>query len=320
VLALGRGRVALDVEHLDPGESLTVLAGGVEARVIGTVFAVSRESARVTVDVVEGTVGVTTGEGPSLDVGAGKRLVAAVGMAPTMGDLAAEDRATVVALLAAGGITLAGEGESGDLGRDAGVGGSGGDLVTPGTSDGGRERSRIDASLAATGGEPIDAWRKLVASGRFIEAEGELTDYLESHPEDVAAWSLLADCRRKSGRWSDAVAAYLEVIDRGGRSEADRARYKAGVILQDRLGDHVAAARLFGEYLDGASGGALKPDAMLRRARSLVALGRGGEAKSLLERIVAAYPDLAAAESARRMLEEQNGVGEGPEGLEQPTQ
>jgi len=319
-LFLDHGRVALDIEHLASGESLTVVAAGLEARVVGTVFAVSNRSGRVAVDVVEGVVAVTFGDGPSVDVEAGRRLVATAGVAPRVEDLSDGDRAAVIALLAEGEDAPAEVGDEGDLARDAGAGGAGGDLAASAASDRGRERSGIDASLAATGGEPIDAWRSLVAGGRFIEAEGELTAHLGSHPEDAAAWSLLADCRRKSGRWSDAVAAYLEVIDRASRSDADLARYKAGVILQDRLGDHVAAARLFGEYLDGSGGGALAPDAVLRRARSLVALGRRGEARELLERIVAEHPDLAAAESARRMLAEQTGAGEGPEGFMQPTQ
>jgi ferric-dicitrate binding protein FerR (iron transport regulator)/TolA-binding protein len=316
-LELVRGGVALDVGSLDPGESLTVSAGDLEARVVGTVFAVSMDVDRVTVAVVEGKVDVSRTGGLSRSVGGGQRLITAVDQRIRVESLPSGERDRIMELFVEGfGYQPVGQERTGAFDEHAprvvdsdenAVAEQRGELRVDGISDG----ETVDGPPEVGADDPIDTLRDLVAAGRFIEAEGELTEHLQSQPGDTVAWSLLADCRRKSGRWSDAVSAYLEVIDRAGKSEADRARYKAGVILQERLGDHLAAARLFGEYLDGSGAGALAPDAVLRRARSLIAIGRGEEARALLERLVAEHPDVPAADAARRVL---GGLEQGGEG------
>ena len=304
---LARGMVALEVEGLGPGESIAVATGDLEAEVLGTVFAVSIEDGRTAVDVVEGIVVVSRRDSPTWRVGGGQRLVAPLDRRASVEDLPAEDRAAVIDLLALWEAPAAGA----SRGDGSGSGGtpepageiSGAPARETAIAEGGGTGDRArDASSSLAGEEPMDALRGLVANGRFIEAEGSIARHLESNPEDTVAWSLLADCRRKSFRWFDAVSAYLEVIDRSERSEADLARYKAGVILQDRLGEHRAAVRLFGEYLAGSGDGPLAPDAMSRLAKSLIALGEVERARSLLERVVAEHHDLPAADSARASL------------------
>jgi ferric-dicitrate binding protein FerR (iron transport regulator) len=316
LLELSRGRVALEVGPLVDGAKLTVEAGEISARVVGTVFTVSRERNRVEIATVEGEVIVEHSGGSSWSVGAGQRLVEASSGDVVVEDLPSEARSLVVELL-----SLKNEPDPAVVA--VGVTGVAETAEAEPIEPNGREDAETDINGTASehdGTEigQLQSWRELVAGGNFVKAEGELTQHLTTNPSDTAAWSLLADCRRKSGRWSDAVTAYLELIDRAAGPEADLARYKAGVILQDRLGDHLAAARLFREYLDRSGGGPLVPDAMVRRARSLIAIGEQRTAKSLLERVVREHQDSSAAGTAQRQLANFREDGEGPVTVEQP--
>ncbi len=309
-ITLVQGRIALDVDPLKAGEAFMITAGGLEILVVGTVLSVSWDGRTAGIEVAEGTVKVSGKDGAAWSVTGGRKL----GFTGEGAALVEELRVDEIARM----LDLFDRKRPGPAGRDdegvATVGSAGEPAIT------GSAAPAASAAFDDGGSGGLGELRGLVASGLFIEAEGRLEEYLKARPADTAAWSLLADCRRKSGRYSDAVAAYLELIDHATGSEADLARYKAGVILQDRLGDHVAAARLFGEVLGGSGGDALAPDAMVRAARSHAALGQTEQARTLLEQVLDRYAGHHAAGAARRLLEQMEGKaeGSGPPGQHSP--
>jgi TolA-binding protein len=151
----------------------------------------------------------------------------------------------------------------------------------------------------------IEQWRQWVLEGKLREAEIELRLYLKQHPLDTEAHSLLADCQRKAGKFSDAVETYKNLIAIGSVSQANRARFKAGVLLQEKLRDHFGAASIFEEYLAaGNSSPLLKAKALVRLARSLIALNEKHRAKMLLERVISDHSGTSAAINAREILEQ----------------
>jgi ferric-dicitrate binding protein FerR (iron transport regulator)/TolA-binding protein len=320
-LRLVHGRIALEAQSLIDGAQLIVEAGRLEVRVKGTVFAVARDRDRIRVETVEGEVAVARADGSSWRVVAGRQLVEDSAGGVFVDELPDEARSQIVRMLSASCEPEREPTNPLEVVEATDV------AVEPSAppdraGDETHVGNGLNGSMPAQDGilfDRLQVWRELVASGRFVEAEGELTRYLDTHPDDTAAWSLLADCRRKSGRWNDAVAAYLELIDRASGSEAGLARYKAGVILQDRLGDHLAAERLFRAYLERSGSGALVPDAMVRRARSLAALGEEQSAARLLEQVIQAHEGSFAADAARRMLGNLRDVGEGTAAVEQPS-
>lgn len=144
--------------------------------------------------------------------------------------------------------------------------------------------------------------RRMVLERRFQEAEQGLMQVVEADPQHATAWSLLGDCRRKQGRWAEALAAYRKVIEGGEPSQSNRARYLAGVLAQDNLVDHLQAEALFEAYLfhsNGASEDAVK----IRLARSKIALAKRPEARRLLAEVIARSRDIPSRERARKLLD-----------------
>ncbi|MCP4674252.1 MAG: tetratricopeptide repeat protein, partial [Deltaproteobacteria bacterium] len=121
-------------------------------------------------------------------------------------------------------------------------------------------------------------------------------------PRDHRAWSLLAHCLRKKGKWREAAAAYREVIAIAPEAQANRARFKAGVVLQDKLGRHREAIVTFDEYLEMAGAKSLEVEAKIRLARSYSAIGDKGRARKILEDVVSHHGGAAGAAKAKQML------------------
>ncbi|HUT77076.1 MAG TPA: FecR domain-containing protein, partial [Polyangia bacterium] len=72
---LVHGRIFLEVDRLEAGETFVVTAGGFEIRVRGTVFAVSWDGRALGVDVADGTVEVSGRDGASWRVTRGRKLL-----------------------------------------------------------------------------------------------------------------------------------------------------------------------------------------------------------------------------------------------------
>lgn len=153
----------------------------------------------------------------------------------------------------------------------------------------------------------IDLWRRWVLEGRFEAAETALDDHLSEHPMDTDAYSLLADCRRKAGKYIEAVETYKKLTAIAGDYQANRARFKAGVLLQENLKNHLGAAAIFDEYLSTGKGTPLlRAKAAIRLASSLIELGETERAKKLLSKIVDDYGGSSVAIQAREVLNKIN--------------
>ncbi len=146
-------------------------------------------------------------------------------------------------------------------------------------------------------------WRKWILDGRYGEAERALVKHLQTHPRDEASWSLLADCHRKVHKWKAAVKAYKRITALGSGKAANSARFEAAVLLQDKLGNHSAAARLLSAYLETPM--LLEADALVRLARAELNQGKTDSAIERLKKVIARYRGTSAAIRARRILDNQ---------------
>ncbi len=105
---------------------------------------------------------------------------------------------------------------------------------------------------------------------------------------------------RWAGDAARAVALYRKLVgDFAGSPEALLARVPLGGLLLERGRTREALVELE-RYLDVAPSGALAPEALYGRARSLAAMGRREEARRTWERLLRDYPDSAYAPLARR--------------------
>jgi TolA-binding protein len=152
---------------------------------------------------------------------------------------------------------------------------------------------------SATTYEEIEA---LVVSGNCAEAMSDLERRLADDPTNGRMWRLLASCRRKTGDLAGAVAAYRKVIQHGSPAMAAAARFRAGVILQDRLGRPGEAAALFEEYLTSKGPKQLSAEAWLRLGRAWWAVGKHDQARGAFEKVVERHGGTAAAVEARELL------------------
>jgi TolA-binding protein len=150
----------------------------------------------------------------------------------------------------------------------------------------------------------VALWRQWILEGKLKQAEDALHMHLRSHSIDTEAMSILADCRRKAGKYADALETYKNLIMIAGRKQANRARFKAGVLMQEQLGNHFGAASLFEEYLASSSGSPLlRAKATVRLARSLISLGEKARARKLLGQVMRTYGGTSAAIQAREILD-----------------
>jgi TolA-binding protein len=148
----------------------------------------------------------------------------------------------------------------------------------------------------------LELWESWIIGGRRTEARAALAAHVREEPSDTRAWFLLGECERRDGRWNRALDAYGQVITRSGDREAGIARFRSGVLLQEKLGRHADAIGMFRAFTSNCGAHPLKSEAMLRTARSELALGRTDDAVALLQSIVREYPGSASAIEARRLL------------------
>lgn len=120
---------------------------------------------------------------------------------------------------------------------------------------------------------------------------------LAADPDDAAAWTLLAQLEARTGQRDPAVAAWREVVARGTAAEAQRARFEAAVLLEDRPADVVPLLTAF-----LASPDPLAAEARLRLGRAQLAVGDGAAARVTFEQVVADHPGTGPAEIAQQLL------------------
>ncbi len=253
-------------------------AGKYEVTVRGTRFAVRLlDESKIRVVVSEGSVDVSMQDGKTESVGTNESLVFS-DSAPTRRE--PETIARRVDLLL--------EGRLPDPVED----------VNPPTQSS-VKRPTASASPSADG---VGQWRRWVIEGQIPEAIEALSKHLKKSPMDYDAWWLLGDCYRKTRKWKEALASYEEVIQMAPEAIANRARFRAGVILQDRLGDPASAAKHFAKYLKRGQGATLAPEVMLRLAMTHQTLGNQAEAVRLLEELKTKFGGTEAAKRADERL------------------
>jgi ferric-dicitrate binding protein FerR (iron transport regulator) len=281
-IVLEAGRIACEVEPRTAGGRFSVEARGLLVEVTGTVFEVDASGDGLVVRVERGEVRVERlGERP-WSVSAGNALVAAAN-GVTIRPLELMERGDLRALLnGAAGAHVAARGRS-----------SAGTAVP----------QEPEPSLSTV--ELLADWTERVTRGECSGVEDELVARVGEVPEDTSAWNLLATCQRRAGRFVEALASYEQIANRARGAEANLARYRCGVLLQEKLGRYSDAAEYYHAYL-AASGvdNLIEAEAMVRLAESLLVIGREGEAKEVLARVVAEHGDAPIATKARRMLSE----------------
>ncbi|MDD5307736.1 MAG: tetratricopeptide repeat protein [Deltaproteobacteria bacterium] len=305
------GALACDVDFGQSRGAFEVIAGPISVRVKGTRFLVAREGRHVAVAVDEGRVEVRSAGMGTRPVVSGQGLVAEAGKISAPHPLDSASRERIPALLRAEGkvptngptprpledsadASASPPSEAGGEKPEGSHRNRAGDVPTRTVKNG---PSTVSAS------EGLATWRGWIIAGRLGEAEGALVGHLSRNPSDSAAWALLADCKRKAGRHADAVEAYRRVIALGPADQARLARFKAGILCQDKLGRHAEAVSLLGGYLDSSGPReTLRAEALTRYGRSLAALGRDGEARRALTEVVEKYGANPVAAQAREIL------------------
>jgi tetratricopeptide (TPR) repeat protein len=281
---LERGQLAVRAAHRGAGDSLSIEAGGYTVTVVGTRFSVAWDGhARLVVVVTEGRVRVVAPDGRAQMVGAGQRLRFGEDTAPggAMGPASAEESDAVEQALR----------EDEPAPTDPAS-------ETAGPAQENTTRAEPARTEPAVRDATIRQW---LIDGDTERAERALRARIAGSPRDAMAWWLLGETRRRSGRPREAVEAYERVIALGRADEANRARYQAALLLEERLSDVDGALALYRAYL-AASPRPVEAAAQLRLGRLLRARGESAW-RGTLEDLVRMHAESPEAEQARRLLD-----------------
>ncbi len=169
------------------------------------------------------------------------------------------------------------------------------------------KRDRHNSAGAPPAPQPtdrqIEQWRRLIIDGRYQVAIEAISTHLATHPRDGGAWALRADSERKSGQWQEAVRSYEMAARWAPPSSANRARFMAATIVQDKLDDPRRATVLLTAFLDGSKSKThLMESAMLRLARAQLAIGDIRAARRLLHTLIDQSTSDRLVQRARTML------------------
>lgn len=145
----------------------------------------------------------------------------------------------------------------------------------------------------------LDEIKQLILSQAYGPAEKALRDRLKNSPKESATLELLAIKQHRSGNPQKAVSTYEEIIRYGSPIEKNRARFRAGSILQDRLNNHPKAIRMFQAYLNDPDVRQKNAaEVKLRMAKSYQKMGNMQKYRQILRRIVEEHGGTEAAEKA----------------------
>lgn len=300
-LLLVRGQVACRVAKRRQGSRFVVETKDRQIVVTGTRFSVKTDNRGLAVTVTEGSVEVKGAGGTRLPVKSGETLLVAEGREPLRTAEKGEQRNTLNWLLGQSRRWKESCYDSGDCAQDEV------EEKPPspnGASEEKKSEPRARQKPRRTPAPSLTHWREMILSGRLQEAETGLLEHVRANPRDVEGWWLLSTCRRKSGKWVSAVNAYRKVIEYGDPGRADKARFRAAVILQEQLGRHQQAISLLTQYIEnGARNRPLRAEAMVRLAESLLAIGQKTKAARILEETTQQYGQTPASDRARQILE-----------------
>ena len=145
--------------------------------------------------------------------------------------------------------------------------------------------------------------RQALLADDYKKARAAIDRRLIRLPDDVQTLDLLATWHRRQNHCAEAVKVYEQMTRIAAPAEANHARYRRGVLLQENLHDHIAAVGAFEAYLGAPL--ALRPsspEARLRLCTSLRALGRNEQCRAVLQQLIRENPGTDAAAEAERLL------------------
>jgi hypothetical protein len=293
-LELRQGRVGVS---LPPGKKrnlLTIRVDHIEISVKGTEFLVNKAAAKgeISVSVTRGVVQVSTENGRTRDVRQGETFVSkSKGDGSLLSSEVEETRALSALLHPPDEIESAQEEQA--------------VIDAPETKQGEPTEAKTAVRRKEPSPEPsLVAVKQWILNGEFERSEEVLHRRLAKNPRDMAARQLLAASQRKSGRPKEALKTYKKIIADGSPREQNRARFRAGVILQDQLGQHEAAISMFDAYLaETADRRTNAAEARMRLAKSHEAKGNLTRYEQILRVVVKEHGGTQAAERAGRELE-----------------
>ena len=291
-IKLHRGKVAVEVDPKRKNRNFAVLAGDIQVKVVGTRFSVTMDqtgsSTDVTVAVQRGKVVVEGPRQTSHVVRKGQTLVIGQNKASTINPIDEQADQMIAELLSLPTNDIM------EFSEDDIVDSEDFRMANR------RHHAREDSS------DP-EKWRSWILEGKYGVAERAITDHLRMFPTDTESWSLLATCRRKTKQWRGALNAYQKIVEIGNSKAANTARFEMARILQDRLGNHGAAAEVLSEYLRTPR--LLEAEAMVRLGRARLKQGRTKEATEIWTRVTKRFRGTSAAMHAQNLLEKAESEG-----------
>jgi tetratricopeptide (TPR) repeat protein len=281
-IRLHSGTVVVAARRRARSEAFIVEAGGFEIRVVGTRFSVAHDEARpLEVQVSEGSVEISGLRGKAERVRAGEAIAVDRAANVEWSSLGNGARDVLHALL--------------EVPRTAAP------ATEPGR--GPRPEPKKTKTRRKQRQPSHDDWLQWIVAGEYARTELSIRDHLRRQEGDTRARMLLADCLRKAGKHEQAVVLYQRLAHEADAVLSNKARLLAAEISQTNLADHPAAIRLLRTYLrQPQRARPLEASAMLRLARSLLAVGKDAEAKRMLEEIVERHPTSSAAGGAKSLL------------------
>lgn len=145
--------------------------------------------------------------------------------------------------------------------------------------------------------------KQLIVGGRHSDAIEAIEQCLLTDPLNSELWRLLAQSKRKSGKFLGAVAAYNKVIKLAPRPIAKAARFKTGLIYQNQLRRPSAAIVQFSKYLSTPGPQLLRAEALLHLGEAELFLGNHTKAKTHMKEVIDKHSATAAAMEARRKIQ-----------------
>ncbi len=307
VLELEQGTLACSIEHRPRQSRFIVRAGPFEVAVVGTRFLVARHSdGAVRVAVAKGIVEVTGAGDQRWMLKKGEALIGSTGGEAKRHRIGEEIRRELGGLLY---TEAPDESERSEvIPKHRGTGPEKKKQRKPARSksepvDGSTPPEPLPPKGAAD--DQLNLWREWIFQGEYARAERALGPFLEAYPKNREAWRLLASCQRKSRKWQAAISSYRRLIDLASPGEANMARFRCGVILQERLARHSEAVTFFRAYLRTSNvEKPMEAEAMVRLGESLLVLGRKNKAVIILQQVVAKHSGSGVSAKARRLLVE----------------
>jgi len=320
---LDRGELLASVSPGRRGPEFAVTTGRGRIVVTGTVFSVSSNAEWVAVEVIRGAVQLEEARDGRRTIEASRRALlgeagdtaidaadhrAAKDKARLLDMLSADDGATIEIRSVPSGAEVALDGTI--LGKTPL-----GAAVRPGhrdldlaLADHGAVRERLDLSPGAAV-DRVFEMRPLedlaVRDSEPLTAAPAKAKSASAVPSHLSSKELLrlAQSLRAAKDWRGAAQTYQALAKRyPGTAEARTALVSLGGIQLDHLGRPARALSNFEAYLRGG-GGALTPEALYGKARSLRRLGREAAETAALRELLVRYPGAIQAPQARKRLE-----------------